>query len=276
MTGIQYVGRVGAAGQRGSARDGHHLLLFRDDLHRMARVVDWVRRGLDEGEKVLYTQLPGDTSLFRGLTESGVDVDRVIDEGRLSVLPLEEFYPADGQAGLVQRQLDEGFPAVRLSATADAALSYLSPDQYHVIEQAMDQLCASLPVSALCQYAAQSTTETMLASTVETHPSAVDDPNLRYRRLDNRISLAGEMDASSVALVELELAKVSPPVDGDALTLDLSALRFIGVAGCRALLLGTEALRTDGVTVFLEDAQPHVRNTMELLGVGRMSRVFLV
>ena len=256
--------------------DHHLLLLYRDERHREASVASWVQRGLDLGEKVLYTHHPDDASLLSSLWRLGIDVAKATDEERLSILPLEEFYPPTGHAGLVERALDEGFCGVRLSAEASAARSHLSEDRHHAFEQAMDGLCATMPVSAMCQYDARRTLGPRLSSAVDTHPGAARDDNMRLYRGAGRLHLTGEIDVGSARLLDLALRRACDLEQSPAVSIDLSGLTFIDVEGCRALLLGTNAFRSEGGTLFLEDAQPHVRRTMTLLGVERQDRVFLV
>ena len=74
-----------------------------------------------------------------------IDVDAARAEGRFELLPLAALHPDD----LVDRALDEGFPAVRISAEAAAALTVLSLEEYKDVEQNMDRLCQTRPVSAL-------------------------------------------------------------------------------------------------------------------------------
>ncbi len=256
--------------------DHHLLLLYRDERHREASVASWVQRGLDLGEKVFYTSLSDDTSLLSSLSRLGVDVERATEEERLSVLPLEEFYPDTGHAELVGQALDEGFPGVRLSSAAGAARSYLSEDRHHAFEQAMNGLCASMPVSAMCQYDARRTVGPRLSSAVDSHPGAARDDNMRLYRSAGQLYLTGEIDVGSARLLDLALRRACGLEQSPAVSIDLSGLTFVDVEGCRALLLGTNAFRSAGGTLFLEDAQPHVRRTMTLLGVERQDRVFLV
>lgn len=60
------------------------------------------------------------------------------------------------------------------------------------------------------------------------------------------------------------------PGHGAEMLLDLAELAFIDVAGCRALVTGTEAMRADGGRVFLRGVNWHVRKVMALLGIDRL------
>lgn len=260
----------------GQEWDRHLLLLYRDEDRRRDCVASWVQRGLEQGEKVLYAQLPGDTSLLSALARRGVDVTQAAAEGRFSILPVDEFYPEQGQDGLVDRALEEGYPAVRLSAEATVALAFVGEAAHEVIERRMDELCRSRPVSAMCQYDARRSPAPAPPRALETHPDAVRDENVRLYREGGRVHVDGEVDVSSAALVEAYLEQVCRLEEPDSLTVDLSRLTFLDVEGCRALVVGTGWLRDAGGTLFLERARPHVLRTMTLLGVERQNHVFLV
>src|SRR3712207_1253912 len=151
------------------------MLLHESAAEREAGVAAWVQRGLDREEKVLYAEGPDERerSLIAVLEAHGVDAAAAVAEGRLALLPLAEFYPADGQRLVVDRALAEGFPAVRMSAGALAALTVLSPGHYLTVEQRLDALVRSLPVSALCQYARSATTGPALRDAVGVHVPGV-------------------------------------------------------------------------------------------------------
>ena len=106
------------------------LLLYRDEPHRQDSVASWVQSGLERGDKIVYTHAPSDTVLMSNLAERGVDVDRAMREGQLALLTTEEFRPAADHRPLVESALAEGYPAVRLTARADAALRFLREEDH--------------------------------------------------------------------------------------------------------------------------------------------------
>ena len=132
----------------GSEWDSHVLLLYRDEPHRQASLAAWVQRGLSRGDKIVYTHLASDTEVLTTLADRGVDVDEALSDGQFAILPVDAFYPAEGQRSLVEKALAEGYPAVRFSAQEDTALSFMREDDHRVTEHLMDDLCATLPVSA--------------------------------------------------------------------------------------------------------------------------------
>jgi anti-anti-sigma factor len=265
------VARVGGVdgATAGPQWDGHLMLLHESAADREAGVAAWVQRGLDLGEKVLYAEGPDERegSLIAGLEAHGVDAAAAVGEGRLALLPLAEFYPMDGQRLVVDRALAEGFPAVRMSAGALAALTILSPGHYLTVERQVDELVRSLPVSALCQYGRGATTGSALRDGVGVHVAGVREASFATDAGDLGLVLRGEVDAGNADVLE---AAVTAFTDGPPRVrcLDLAELSFVDVAACRALAHGTCEFRADGGEVLLVAPPPPVERTLRLLGMG--------
>ena len=254
----------------------HVLLLYRDEPYRQASVVSWVQRGLERGEKVVYTHSDSDSALLSALTRHGVDVDGALQAAQFAILPLEEFYPAGGQRALVESALDQGYPAVRLSAQADAALNYLREDEYLVIEHLMDDLCTTLPVSAMCQYDAARTTGAQLVNVIETHPDAVHSAQLRLRRRGDVVTVSGEVDVTSAMTMSESLCRICLLLEpGSTVTIDATEWTFVDAAGCQALTAGTDAFRREGGAVLLRGLRPHLRKVLTLVGLHKIDGVYL-
>jgi anti-anti-sigma factor len=266
---------VSHAGTATEEPDPHVLLLCRDEDHRRSSLAAWIQRGLDGGDKVLCTELPGDTALAPALLEHQVDMRAAVGLGRLSVLSLEDFYPRGGPEVLVRDALDEGYPRVRLAVMAEAALGYLGAEGYQAAERQVDRLCASLPVFELCQYDVSGAAAGALATVMHSHPDAVTDDQMHLSRHGAGLRVAGEVDFDSAAALSLALPRMCEVVGASDLTVDLSAMGFVDVAGCRALCQGTEGFRSSGRSVSLQDAQPHVHRVMTLLALDRVDNVRL-
>jgi len=227
---------------------------------------------------VLYTQRAEkpDGWLLEILDEYGVDVHAATADGQLSILPLAEFYPPGGQTELVHRALLEGYRAVRLSAESDAALSFLSADRYRQLEEAMEEICRSLPVSAMCQYDTRTTVGHRFLDAVTSHPQSVITGQMYLRRHPDGVELHGELDLASNEALLLTLRHATDhSAAAGSLRVSLRGLSFIDVAGCRALLLGTEPFREAGGQLRLESAQAQVGRVLRVLGVDRQRGVTL-
>jgi anti-anti-sigma factor len=261
---------VGVAGEEW---DSHLLLLYRQEADRRDNVALWIQRGLDRDEKILFSQVPGDTTLLGGLRQRGMDVSSAVRRGQFSVLSLEEFYPAVGQASLVDGALAEGYAGVRLAAHANAALAYLDRQGYGVADRLLEELCRMLPVSALCQCDSGHITAESLGVVIDNHPAALLDSQARLRRQGDLIVASGEIDLSSAATVARWLSGACRPERGLEVVIDLSRLQFLDAAGCRALITGTAAFRGAGGAVFLRRVPGHISKVMRLCEVDRIAGV---
>ncbi|MGR6964056.1 MEDS domain-containing protein [Geodermatophilus sp. URMC 61] len=246
--------------------DGHLLLLHESAAERQAGVAAWVQRGLDLGEKVLYAEGPdeGKGSLTAALEAHGVDAATAVADGRLALVPLAEFYPSDGQRLVVDRALAEGFPAVRMSVGALAAVTVLSPGHYLTVERRMDELVRSLPVSALCQYARSVTTGPALRGAVGVHVAGVREAYFATGAGELGLVLRGEADAGNAEVLEAAVTAFTD-VPPRVLYLDLAELSFIDVAACRALAHGSWGFRACGGQVLLVAPPSPVERTLRLL-----------
>ena len=266
--------------------DGHLLLLHRTEEERCQALASWVRRGLEADEKVIYSERSDETPercLLDVLDRHGVDAGAAVGEGRLSVLPLTEFYPPEGQEALVDRALDEGFGRVRLSAEARVALTRVAQDDYEHFEDAMDLLCATRPVSALCQYDQGRTTGWWLRRATGTHLTGLRETLLRSAPAEGGgVALSGSVDVSNSGVLEAILVHATgttdehPEPDDAMLWLDLSALDFIDVAGCRALATSTAPYRRRGGAVAVVAPLPGVDRTLRLMGVDELPGLAVV
>jgi anti-anti-sigma regulatory factor len=261
--------------------DGHLLLLHQSEGDRLVRLAEWVRHGLDGGEKVLYADGPdpAHSSILDHLRGQGIDVGAATAEGRFELLPLTAFYPSQGQGVVVDRALDEGFPAVRLSAEVAAALTVLTPQAYRDIEQNMDRLCRTRPVSALCQYGRSTTVGPVLGAAVATHPRGVRELMFDSTASPAGLVLHGEIDVDNADVLAAVLgaalaAALSSGRDG--LRLDLAGLGFLDVAACRAIADTSRVFRATGRRLLLVGPPPLVAWVMGLVGLTDAPGVALV
>jgi anti-anti-sigma factor len=261
----------------GEDGDSHLLLLYGDERHRQASVGSWVERGLYRGDKILYATVSDDSVSVSQWRPGGESVTRAVRDGRFLFLPLEEFFPGAEQAALVRGALAEGYPGVRLVAQADAALSIVGDETYQSIDRAMDELCASLPVWALCQYDTARNDHHSLTAAVDSHLDAIQDAEMRLRRRGDHVALAGEVDLDSAESLTRALSKICGVGDlSRMVVLDVSALTFIDVVGCRALVAGTDRLRRAGGTVSCQGASGRIRKVMSMLEVDRIPGMAVV
>jgi hypothetical protein len=180
------------AGQALAGWDGHILVLY----SREAALGSWVRRGLENDEKVVCTGTDAQLaqrSVLRLLDGQGIDVAGATAEGRLTMLPLPEFCPPGGQAEVLERYLPEGFRRVRATAEAKAVLTFLPARVFAEREESIDLLCRTGPLSAMCQYEQASTVSGRLREVTGSH-EILQQRLLSGYHVYRGLVLAGEVD----------------------------------------------------------------------------------
>jgi anti-anti-sigma regulatory factor len=256
--------------------DGHVLLLHGSEEQRRADVAAWVRRGLELGEKVLYTQVPDRPadSLVAVLEPRGVDAGAAVREGRLVVLPPADFFLPEGPGRAVERALAEGFPAVRMSAEAGAAQTVVSAAVRRWFEQGVDEQVRTRPVHALCQYAQATTTGQALDDVVAFHLLGVRQESFSTGWDGDGLVIRGEVDPTNTGVFAAALAAAAR-IAFRVLRLDLTGLDYLDAGSCWRLDDVTRRFRAAGGQVVLVGPPPAVERTMRLLDIDELPGVYL-
>jgi anti-anti-sigma factor len=274
-------GRIvsGMYGPTASAQEraGHFGFVYPTVQVRDDTVMAFVGAGLKLGERVVLAS--EDQRWESALAQHGVDSRRAAEDGSLTILDAPHFFPAQGQAALVDSLVGSDGTRVRLVTSAEGALAYLGGSGFRRVEREMDDLCETRPVKLLCHLRSGTGWGEPLAPTldtfVDTHAHELRCRLVTMHRAAGGVRLRGEVDVASVSLVETVLARAGED-DGAAgrpgheavLVVDLSELDFLDVAGYRALRSGTEQWRRRGGTVLLTGASVAVRRVLELVGLG--------
>jgi anti-anti-sigma factor len=252
--------------------DGHLLLLHSSEEQRTSRLAVWVRRGLENDEKVLYTEPParaGQSSLPAVLRANGVDAAAAMDEGRLSVIPTPEFYPAEGQLPVVERALAEGYRGLRIAVEAKTALMFLTWPALMAAERGIDEVARARPLSAMCQYSRAPTVDGHLSDVVDRHMTGIGERLLSTSGDDGELVLAGEVDMSNEEVLAAALRAATSRAP-DTFRLDLRQLGFLSAGGCRAIDEGTRQFRdASGIVLLVGPSEP-VADALRLSGVARL------
>jgi anti-anti-sigma factor len=263
--------------------DGHLLLLHHSEQERSSRLAAWVRRGLENDEKVVYTEVDGraeEGSLFAVLRENGVDAVAATAEGRLSIIPGPEMYSAEGQLPVIERALAEGYRGLRIAAEASTALTFLTWPAYMAIEREIDEITRTHPLSAMCQYEQASTVDDHLTDVVSSHLTGIREWLLSTGDGDGELILAGEIDVSNEELLVCALraatsrAPTSPAPE--TFQLNLRRVEFLSAGACRAIAEGTREFRDGAGTVRLVGFRPPIANVLRLSGLAELKGIELI
>jgi anti-anti-sigma factor len=258
--------------------DGHLALLHTADGAYRAGLAAWVRAGLDHDEKVIYTET-GRTaprgSVLSLLHEYGVGVGSGSEPDRLLLLPLERLYAPASREEIVDRALAEGFRAVRVAVEATSALTVVPWHAHAAFEQALQVLCRTRPVSALCQYDQSTATRWPLDAVTDIHAEGIRDRQLATLGEPGGLLITGEVDADNEDVLAGTLQAATSRAS-ETFRLDLSRLAFLGGGGCRAIVSGTARFRDAGGYVLLVLPQPIVERVLRLLGCDQLRGLEIV
>ncbi|MGY1829655.1 MEDS domain-containing protein [Geodermatophilus sp. SYSU D01180] len=269
---------MGAVGEVPGTGCGEHVLqLHRTEDEQLTGLTAWIRRGLDLGDKVVCTGPPPrpEHSVVAALDARGVDAAAAVRDGRLVVLPAEDFYAAGGHAAVVDRALAEGFAGVWMAAEERAWLTVLSPAAHRVREQRMDELVCTRPVHTLCQYPHASTAGATLEDVLTVHRSGVQEATFATTRDLDGLALHGEVDRTNNAVLEAVLAAACRGASR-VLWLDLAEVAHLDAGSCWRLEDATLAFRLDGGHVLLVAPQPPVELVLQLMEVDELPGVHVL
>ncbi len=251
--------------------DGHLLLFYDEESQRRAGVAAWVSRGLELGSKILYTQ-PRDEPPERslpGLVRDDPDALEAMDRGQIEVVPADpSTYEVAFIRAVVDGALSDGYPSVRWAGDASTAWGVMPRSGHELLEQATDELCASLPLSVLCQYSAVERSGA-IGFLSRSHGAGLREQKFQAAPVEDGLALAGELDGTNQATLRSVLTAATSEPGRDPFTLDLSRVDFLDLPAARALLFGTLDHRSGGGHVRLEAPQPQVAQLLHLLGIDR-------
>lgn len=264
--------------------DGHLLLLHHSEPERSSQLAAWVRRGLENDEKVVYAEVDGrseEGSLLAVLRGNGVDAVAAAAEGRLSVIPPPEFYhPAGGQLPVIERALAEGYRGLRIAAEASTALTYLTWPAYMAIEREIDEITRTHPLSAMCQYEQASTVNDHLSDVVASHLTGIREWLFSTGDGDGELILAGEIDVSNEELLACALraatSRASASPAPETFRLNLARVDFLSAGACRTIAEGTRQFRDGSGTVLLVGSQPPIASVLRLSGLAELDGIKLI
>jgi len=263
--------------------DGHLLLLHHSEQERSAKLAAWVRRGLENDEKVIYTEVDGRSdkgSLLAVLSENGVDAVAATAEGRLSIIGIPEFYPAGGPLPVIERALAEGYRGLRIAAEASTALTFLTWPAYMAIEREIDEITRTHPLSAMCQYEQPSTVDGHLSDVVSNHLSGIREWLLSTGDGDGELILAGEIDVSNAELLACALraatSRAPASLAPETFRLNLGRVDFLSAGACRAIAEATRQFRDDSGIVLLVGSQPPIASVLRLSGLAGLNGINLI
>jgi anti-anti-sigma factor len=267
----------------------HVCWAYSDDASFEDAAVRFLRAGLERGDRLVWV---GDGAADR-LRRAGGALGRVEDltaSGALELVPVSAGYPTAGAFspeeqlafydGRTRRAREEGYAGLRVVAEVTA----LASDARHSSgflrwEHLADDFVASgAGFSALCAYSCAAASPEVVADAAAVHPvssvpGAAPSFRLWFERDDTgeRIAVAGEVDV--VAADRFRRLLESTHVDTPVLTLDLSRVTFIDLAGARAVAAVGRAVAARGGRLVLAGASRLFRRMWRITGFADVAEV---
>jgi anti-anti-sigma factor len=275
-----------------SLNPGDHVcLLYEENADRDSYVGDFVRAGLEAGEKVLWVAGGGASEVAELMAGRGFDVSDFVDSGQLVVKGCTETYLGSGTfdaeemldciRGEVRASEAEGYPRMRI--TGD--LSWASPDapgspELVEYERAVDEIYRDTGSMGVCQYDTTQLAPAALANAVHAHRAVVSQRSQEVlhtplltllvitRDANGVLSLYGDIDYSNIGEFGAALdAAISSPGN---VVLDLTHLQFIDIAGLRVLERQATRLSKSGDRLVLSSPPAFLERVLEVLDLDEL------
>ncbi len=267
----------------GAGAADHLCWVYEDDATFDAAAREFLAGGLARGERLLCV---GERVLesLQSLSPEH-DVADLTARGTVETLTLADVYgaaeplrPEEQLAyyeAATRRAKDDGYVGLRvLAEVSELAADPARREDLVRWEHTADAYAASgSGFSAMCAYRADLARDT-LADVASVHPLVGAPQEVSSFRLfveGERIVLAGSVDGCSGD----RLARVLPPaeaLDGGAV-LDLTALEFVDVAGCRVLARWAAGLRERSVVLEITGSSALLRRMWQLLDLSVVAPV---
>ena len=167
-------------------KPGAHLCcLYSTEEEHQAVLTPFLRRGLEQGEKVLYIMDINTAKVILGyLRAEGLEVDPYLARGQLGLLSVTDAYMRDshfnpdGMIALLrtetERALAEGYTALRVTGEMTWALRGQSgADQLIEYEAKLNTFFPGSQCLAICQYDQRRFDPAVLLEALVTHPTVV-------------------------------------------------------------------------------------------------------
>jgi anti-anti-sigma factor len=259
-------------------RPGDHVCwTFADTADFSAAVLPFLDEGRRRGEQLLIigSSRPELLQILSPLPGR----DELLASGQLRVQSTAGMYASGGTLlpteqvaayrSLVGEALERGRTGLRVAADV-TPLALPGPDarrQLHIYEQLADAMMGTVAMTALCLYDASLGAEALGPVTL-LHPdqhSGDQEPLAHLSGRNPSLSLHGEVDVTQADGLFRALVDVAGGTPGEVV-LDLSDLRFLDVAGARALARAADVLRGSGVQLRLVRVPRVAARCLELFG----------
>lgn len=269
----------------------HAFVAFGSDAEQLHVLVEFVRSGLEKGERVLYfAHRLSPFDVEQRLRRRGIDTERAMAEQRLVLDSARGAYLADGRFdasatkrgwfNVIAEMLALGFDVMRVAADMSWAASPVPGNEdLPKYERSIAEVFATGRVVGLCEFDTRvfpaetiAMYDALHSCEVDVHPVAASAMlHVQFASDGEGAIIGGEVDVYNHAEFVDALMTIADSVDGDV-HLDLSGLRFIDAAGLASIVRCAARLRWNRHIV-LHNVQPHIERVMALFQWGRIPQI---
>lgn len=243
---------------------------------------EFLAHGLVRGEHVIYFDDGTSDRVLERMTDDGIAVAGPLREGRFTILPSDRHTSPHEVAETVRATVDAalaaGYPAVRITGRLTFVVRHAGGDSGMAeYDRVIEEVVRRRPAHVLCIYDRARYPEEVLEVMRAAHrtevvaPAIYDDGLLRITAVGpGAARVAGECDHSNrprirsflEAALDRALRHPDAPTD---ITLDLSSLRFLDVAGAVGLVHAAEEF-PNAHRLFLTGVRPRVQRVLDRCG----------
>jgi anti-anti-sigma factor len=243
---------------------------------------EFLAHGLRRGEHVIFFDDGSSDRVLERMTDDGVAVAGPLREGRFTIVASDRYSSPHEVAEAVRASVDTalaaGYPAVRITGRVSFPAAHAA-DEAGVAhyDRVVDEVVRKRPAHVLCIYDRTRYPEEVVEAMRAAHrteviaPAIYDDGLLRITAIGaGAARVAGECDHSNrprirsflEAALDRALRQPDAPTD---ITLDLSSLRFLDVAGAVGLVHAAEEF-PDAHRLILTGVRPRVQRVLDRCG----------
>lgn len=169
----------------------HVCMSYDDHEQQVTAIAQFVKTGIERGEKCIYVCDKFNSEfVLKVLKETGLDVEKLIEEGALAVMTPEELYLRTGKFDpddviaqgrqIIADTLKKGFKALRCACDMTWAKTYKIPPKALIDYEAKVSCLFEDKLISICQYSTHLFDDQTLSTLLQNHPVTIHGGSVVY------------------------------------------------------------------------------------------------